>query len=100
MIRNSDDSDPNTIPFDHAQTTMMLHSTALARMARDKALSYEEALDWATSKLRAAAIRARVLMERAHFDEAEVLVHHQSLDVILGNVKSEARRLTGASSDA
>lgn len=99
MTRNSDDSDPNTIPFDHAQTTMMLHSTALARMARDKALTYEEALDWATMTLRAAALRARVLLERAYFAEAELVCHHQTLDGLLSTVKSEALRLTGASSD-
>lgn len=96
MTRNNDDSVQNTIPFDHAQTTMLLHSTALTRMAADKKLSYDAALDLATVMLREAAIRARILLERNSFAEEELQKHNEMLDGLLISVKGVAKQLIGA----
>lgn len=96
MSQNKAQDDKNTLPFDHAQTTMMLHSTALTRMAADKKLSYDAALDLATVMLREAAIRARILLERKPFAEEELQNHNETLDGLLISVKGRARQLIGA----
>lgn len=96
MSQDKPQDDKSTLPFDHAQTTMMLHSTALTRMTADKTLSYDAALNLATVMLREAAMRARILLERNGFAEEELQNHNETLDGLLISVKGKARRLIGS----
>ncbi|SIR48371.1 hypothetical protein [Bosea sp. TND4EK4] len=94
----SEKADDWRVPFEHAQLTTLLHSTAMTRMAVS-GCEYGEAMTFALGAVRSAAGAAAALLEHQVLSDAEKLAHREGMDAIVFGAKGRAVAALGYESE-